>query len=259
MTKKQGTTLPKSRAAMRPRRPSHRPNNRLLAALPDDDYGDLRPYLRTVAINRKDVLVRAGEPLESVYFLNGGVASMTTIFPNGAMVEVASIGNEGMVGIEAFLGLGALAFGESVLQIPDSRTETSAAVLSVKDFRGAITRHGGFEGLIGRYAQFVVAQIMQSTACNALHPIPQRCARWLLETHDRMYHHRFHLSHEFLASMLGVQRPTVTLIAGMLQKAGLISYTHGKVTIVDRTGLEAASCDCFQIIQGHYRRVLPIL
>jgi CRP-like cAMP-binding protein len=110
-------------------------------------------------------------------------------------------------------------------------------VLSVKDFRGAITRRGGFEALIGRYAQFVFAPVMQSTACNALHPVPQRCARWLLDTHDRLYHHRFHLSHEFLATMLGVQRPTVTVIAGILQKAGLISYIHGKVTILDRSGL----------------------
>jgi CRP-like cAMP-binding protein len=244
---------------MQPRRPGRRPNNRLLAALTDDDYAALQPYLRTVSIKRNAVMVKAGEPLESVYFLDGGVASMTTVFPDGTMVEVASIGNEGLVGIEAFLGAGALAFGDSVLQVPDARSDTNAAMLSVKDFRSAITRHAGFEAIIGRYAQFVSAQMMQSTACNALHPVPQRCARWLLQTHDRMYHHQFRLSHEFLASMLGVQRPTVTVVAGELQKAGLIRYTHGKVTILDRTGLEAASCECFQIIQGHYLRVLPML
>jgi CRP-like cAMP-binding protein len=249
--------LSKKTAPTQSRPAGRRPNNRLLAALPDEVYGDVKPYLRTVVINRKEVLARAGERLESVYFLNGGVASMTAISADGAMVEVASIGNEGLVGIEAFLGPEARACGESVLQVPDARTETSAVVLTVKDFRGVITRRGRFEALIGCYAQFVFAQMMQSTACNALHPVPQRCARWLLETHDRMYHHRFHLSHEFLATMLGVQRPTVTVIAGILQDAGLISYTHGKVTILDRTGLEAASCDCFRIIQGHYRRLLP--
>jgi CRP-like cAMP-binding protein len=105
---------------------------------------------------------------------------------------------------------------------------------------------------MGRYTQTVIAQMMQSTACNALHPVQQRCARWLLMTHDRMHEQDFALSHEFLAVMLGVQRPTVTVVAGQLQSAGLIRYTHGRVSVVDRRGLEAASCECYAIIRTRF-------
>ena len=108
---------------------------------------------------------------------------------------------------------------------------------------------------MGRYTQVVIAQMMQSTACNALHRVQQRCARWLLMTHDRMHKQDFHLSHEFLAVMLGVQRPTVSVIAGTLQKAGLISYTHGRVSVRNRKGLEAASCECYSIIRAHFDRL----
>jgi CRP-like cAMP-binding protein len=97
--------------------------------------------------------------------------------------------------------------------------------------------------------------MMQSTACNALHQVPQRCARWLLTTHDRMHEQDFTLSHEFLAIMLGVQRPTVSLVAGALQQAGLIRYTHGRVTVQDRLGLEAAACECYPIVRAHFDRL----
>src|SRR5436853_2771412 len=113
--------------------------------------------------------------------------------------------------------------------------------MSVEDFRWEIGRHGALHDLVGRYTQVIIAQMMQSTACNALHQVPQRCARWLLMTHDRMHEQDFHLSHEFLAVMLGVQRPTVSVVAATLQEAGLIKYTHGHVTVKNRKGLERAS------------------
>ena len=108
---------------------------------------------------------------------------------------------------------------------------------------------------MGRYTQVVISQMMQSTACNALHQVQQRCARWLLTTHDRMHEQDFHLSHEFLAVMLGVQRPTVSIVAGTLQDAGLIRYTHGRVRVLDRKGLERAACECYSIIRGHFDRM----
>ena len=156
-----------------------------------------------------------------------------------------------MLGIEAFLSADAVAPGEAFMQVPD----TNAEMLSVKEFRREVQEHGALHDLMGRYTQVVIAQMMQSTACNALHRVQQRCARWLLMTHDRMHEQDFHLSHEFLAVMLGVQRPTVSVVAGTLQEAGLIPYTHGRVTVRDRQGLEAASCECYPIIRAHFDRL----
>ena len=128
--------------------------------------------------------------------------------------------------------------------------------MSVEDFRREVAGPGAFHEIVGRYVQGLIAQMMQTTACNAVHQVPQRCARWLLMTHDRMHEQDFHLSHEFLAVMLGVQRSTVSVIAGTLQEAGLIRYVHGRVTVRDRTGLEAASCECYPIIRAHFDRLL---
>jgi CRP-like cAMP-binding protein len=237
--------------AERPPPSDGRPKNRLLAALPADDFNRLRPHLQTVPVRARQVLHKIGEPLDVVYFLNGGVASITTTLPDGTMVEAATVGDEGMVGIEAFLNDHPVAPGEVLMQVPD----TNAAMLSVDRFREELARHGALHSLMGRYTEVVIAQMMQSTACNALHQVPQRCARWLLTTHDRMHEQDFHLSHEFLAMMLGVQRPTVTVVAGTLQHAGLIRYIHGRVTVRNRKGLEAASCECYGIVRAHFNRL----
>jgi CRP-like cAMP-binding protein len=227
------------------------PKNRLLAALPADDFDRLRPLLNTVPIRLKQVLQKNGERIEAVYFLNGGVASITTALSDGTMVEAATVGDEGMLGVEAFLSADAIAPGETLIQVPD----TSAEMMGVDDFRREMAKQGAFRDLVGRYTQVVIAQLMQTTACNALHQVPQRCARWLLTTHDRMHEQDFHLSHEFLAVMLGVQRPTVSVVAATLQEAGLIRYTHGHVTVRNRKGLEAASCECYPIIRAHFDRL----
>jgi CRP-like cAMP-binding protein len=227
------------------------PKNRLLAALPADDFDRLRPLLKTVPIRLKQVLQKNGERIEAVYFLNGGVASITTALSDGTMVEAATVGDEGMLGVEAFLSDDAIAPGETLIQVPD----TSAEMMGVDDFRREMAKQGAFRDLVGRYTQVVIAQMMQTTACNALHQVPQRCARWLLTTHDRMHEQDFHLSHEFLAVMLGVQRPTVSVVAATLQEAGLIRYTHGHVRVRNRKGLEAASCECYPIIRAHFDRL----
>ena len=229
--------------------PSRRPKNHLLAALPEKDFRRLLPYMTTVPIRLKQVLQQAGEPLRAVYFLNGGAASIVTLLADGTMVEATTVGNEGMLGIEAFLRVGAVATGQTLMQVPD----TDAERLSVKDFRREAAAGGALHELMGRYTQVMLAQLMQSTACNARHEVPQRCARWLLMTHDRMQKHDFNLSHEFLAVMLGVSRPTVSVAAATLQEAGLIRYTHGRVTVRNRKGLEAASCECYAIIRAHFK------
>ena len=170
--------------------PDERPKNRLLAALPADDFHRLRPYLKTVPIHLKQMLHEKGERLRAVYFPNGGVVSITTRLVKGTMVEAATVGDEGMVGIEAFLSDHAVAPGDAFMQVPD----TNAERMSIEDFRRETGAPGAFRDLIGRYTQVVIAQMMQSTACNALHEVPQRCARWLLTTHDRMHEQDFTLS-----------------------------------------------------------------
>ena len=237
-------------SAVRPP-PDGRPNNRLLAALPTDDFERLRPHLNTVPIRVRQVLYKLGEPLRQVYFPNGGVASITTMLRDGTIVEAATVGDEGMLGIEAFLSKDAVSPGEVLMQVPD----TNAEMISVEEFRRAVAEHGALYELLGRYVQVVIAQMMQSTACNALHQVQQRCARWLLTTHDRMHEQDFTLSHEFLAVMLGVQRPTVSVVAATLQQAGLIRYQHGHVSVLNRGGLEAAACECYPIIRGHFDRL----
>jgi CRP-like cAMP-binding protein len=219
--------------------------------LSDSDFARLQPYLKTIPTRLRQVLQKNGEPVEFVYFLNGGVASITTVLSDGTMVEAATVGDEGMLGLEAFLGDDAIAPGETLIQVPD----TSAEMMGVKDFRREVSDGGVLRTLMGRYAQVVIAQMMQSAACNALHQVQQRCARWLLTTHDRMHEQDFQLSHEFLAVMLGVQRPTVSVVAATLQEAGLIRYVHGRVTVVNREGLEAASCECYPTIRGHFERL----
>jgi CRP-like cAMP-binding protein len=228
-----------------------RPNNRLLAALPADAFRRLAPHLKTIAIRTKQVLHKQGEPLRQVYFPNGGVVSITTVLPDGTTVEAATVGDEGMLGIEAFLSDDAVAPGETLMQVPD----TNAEMLSVEAFRREVAKHGALHHLMGRYTQVFIAQMMQTSACNALHQVQQRCARWLLMTHDRMHKQDFNLSHEFLAVMLGVRRPTVSSIAGTLQDAGLIAYRHGRVKVLNRKGLEATSCQCYPIIRSHFNRM----
>jgi CRP-like cAMP-binding protein len=236
--------------AVRPPPPG-RPKNHLLAALPVKDFRRLLPYLKTVPIHLKQVLHKPGEPLRVVYFLNGGVASLTTLLSDGTMVEATTVGNEGMLGIEAFLSADAVAPGKTLMQVSD----TDAEMLSVEDFRREVSTRGALHNLMGRYTQVIIAQLMQSTACRVRHQVQQRCARWLLMTHDRMHEQDFNLSHEFLAVMLGVRRPTVSIAAAALQEAGLIRYTHGWVTVRSRKGLKMASCECYSSIRAHFDRL----
>jgi len=198
----------------------------------------------------KQVLHPANELVREVFFPNGGVASVTAGMASGAMVEIATVGDEGVVGIDVVFGAERLS-GETMIQVPDTDIE----VLPVAIFKREMERRGPFYECVHRYSQGFMIQMMQSTACMALHPVLERCCRWLLMTHDRMRRDDFLLSHEFLAMMLGATRPTVTVVAGTLQKAGLIKYVHGHMTIVDRAGLENASCECYETVRRHFDRL----
>ena len=159
----------------------------------------------------------------------------------------ATIGDEGVVGVSAMFGDYASA-GETMIQVPD----TDAEMMPADAFRAELDQRGALFECVSRYSHAFIGLVMRSTACMALHPVHERCARWLLMTHDRVHESTFELSHEFLAMMLGSTRPTVTVIAGTLQQAGLITYKHGRMTIKDRAGLEAASCECYAITKSNY-------
>ena len=230
----------------RPVRSANRPpgqNNRnlLLAALPADEYQRIAQSLDTVPLKLKSLIHRAGDPIEHVYFPGGGFCSMVTVLKDGGMVEVATIGREGMVGITAVLD------GNPVSSTSMVQGETDTCYRMKADvFRREMDRRGVFYELMTHYAQALVGFIMQSTACNAVHSVEQRLARWLLMARDRMGSDEFPLTQEFVAMMLGASRPTVTIVASTLQKAGLITYRRGNIKILDGERLEAASCECYR-------------
>jgi CRP-like cAMP-binding protein len=231
----------------RPAAPKNRPPpsgnlNLLLASLPAEDFARLVPFLEVVPLKLKDVLNRPGQPLQHVLFPGGGYVSVLTALEDGSMVEVATIGREGMVGAFAAANGGSLPTAATLVQ---GATDTCYR-MTIAAFRTEMDRRGAFHEVVTRYAHALVGFIMQSTACNAVHSVEQRLARWLLMAQDRMASDDFPLTHEFIATMLGATRPTVTVVAGTLQKAGLIAYHRGHVTILDREGLEAASCECYR-------------
>ena len=223
------------------RPPSAAVQNFLLASLPEVDGERLRRVLEVVPLKLKDLLYKPAEPIDYVYFPGGGFCSIVTVLEDGSMVEVATVGREGMVGVNA---------------LPDGNPPSSATMvqgetdtcyrMTTSNFRREMDRRGAFYELMTRYAQALMGFIMQSTACNAVHSVEQRLARWLLMAQDRMESHEFPLTQEFAAMMLGATRPTVTVVAGTLQRAGFITYHRGHVTIVDREKLEAASCECYR-------------
>ncbi len=216
--------------------------NLLLARLPAADYARLIPTLDVVPLKLKDFLQKPGESLQHVYFPGGGYVSVLTALQDGGMVEVATIGREGMVGAFAATNGGAPGTSATLVQ---GETDTCYR-MTVAAFRAEMAQRGALYELVTQYTSALVGFIMQSTACNAVHSVEQRLARWLLMAQDRMASDDFPLTHEFIAMMLGATRPTVTVVAGMLQKAGLITYHRGHVTILDRERLEAASCECYR-------------
>jgi CRP-like cAMP-binding protein len=217
------------------------PANHLLAALPAVDYARLAPTLGTTDLKLKRFLHTPGEPVDRVYFPGGGFVSVVTVLNDGSMVEVATIGREGMLGMSAALSR----VPPSSAAMVQAETET-CSTMSAEDFRQEMGRRGPFYELLTRYGQALLGVVMQSTACNAVHSVEERLSRWLLMAHDRVGRDDFPLTQEFAAMMLGTSRPTVTVVAGTLQRAGLIKYHRGHVTVVDRENLEGASCECYR-------------
>jgi CRP-like cAMP-binding protein len=224
--------------------------NRLLASLPGVDYRRLLPVLEPVSLPFH-ILLKPGEPLEKIYFPGNGVFSITQIMRNGRTLEVATVGSEGFIGINALFG-GERWLAGALVRVPDQM----ARAMSVSAFEREMNRRGPFSNVVNRYAQGFLAFLMQSVACNALHSVEERCARWLLTTRDRVGRNELPMTQELLAVMLGVRRPSVTLAVSALQRAGLIEYGHKRLLILDRTGLEAASCECYRVVKKSFTRLL---
>jgi CRP-like cAMP-binding protein len=224
--------------------------NRLLRALPLEEYTRLLPQLTPVRLALKQVLIEPDVPIRDVYFLREGVGSMIADEQEGGAVEVGTIGRDGLVGIPVLLGAESMPYRVFV------QVEGHAWRLSADAFRQVVDERRAVRHLFLRYAQYFTDQVSQSVACGQLHTLDERCARWLLMTHDRVEGDAFELTHEFLSLMLSVRRAGVTVAMGVLQAAGVIRYARGRVTILDRPRLEEASCGCYHITRTQLDRLL---
>ena len=227
------------------------PRNRLLAALLPEDLLSLRKHLERVPLVDGTVLFEADAPITHVYFVEAGVVSLTAAFRNGRTAEMATVGQEGVVGISTLLGSDA-AVGRYLVQ-----ASGSALAVEASRFQSALRKTPALLAVCQAYARAFLGQALQTAACNSVHTVEQRCARWLLMSHDRHDSDTFALKQELLAKMLGVCRPTATVGAGALQRAGLIRYSRGVLTVLDRPGLAMASCECYRAIRDHFEHLLP--
>lgn len=216
--------------------------NRLLDALPVADRERLMRLLKPVFLDIRTVLFEPGQAVVSVDFPVNCVVSLVTPFGGGAIVEVATVGNEGIVGVPLVIG-NSLAV-RAICSVAGEVLRTDAST-----YLHEVERGGPLRAVVDDYLQALFGQIAQAAACNRLHSTEQRLSRWLLMSHDRVGVDKFAVTHEFLASLLGSRRATVSLSAEVLQEANLIRYHHGQVTIVDRAGLEAAACECYGTIE----------
>ena len=228
-----------------------KPGNQLLASLSEETLSSLRPHLKPVSLPRGRVLCEFDEPLTRVYFVECGVVSLRAVFDDGTTAEMATVGREGVVGIGALLG------GEFPLGRYVAPMQGMALVVEVSRFRSALQEIPTLRAVCEAYAQAFLRTALQTAACNSVHLVEQRCARWLLMSHDRSDSDTIALTQEYLSEMLGVCRSTVTLAASALQRAGLIHYRRGAITVLDRAGLEGVSCECYGLIRDHHERLLP--
>lgn len=218
--------------------------NLLLLNTPTREWERLYPLLELVRLRLHQVLHEAGESIKSVYFLNNGLGSVLTVLPDGDTVEVGLIGNEGFIGVPVIFG-----FKTSPLRIV-VQSDATAYRVDVQALRKLLPDCPVFEKQLQRFTMILGMQSTQLAACNRLHDVAERLARWLLMSHDRIGGDTMPLTQEFLGQMLGTRRSSVSMAANILQKAGMITYTRGNVTIVNKRKLAEAACDCYEVIQN---------
>lgn len=227
-----------------------RPQNRLLALLPPSVLARLTPHLEPVHLNRKEVLFRAHEPLKVAYFPSTAVVSLVSTLESGQSVEVGLVGRDGLAGTAVFPGLTGMSC-DGVVQIPGFAQRISAEVL-----RREMSANETLHSTIGRFAQVLLVRSMQMSVCNTFHSVEQRCVRWLLTVSDLIDSGDIPMTHDLMASMLGVHRPTITLVLRSLHKGGLVTEKRGLILIRDRRRLEKACCECYRVMRDEQRRLL---
>ena len=231
-------------------RPDRPDRNHILAALPPGDYRRVASKLEPAPFGKRQPLHERDKPISHVYFPRTGVASIVARMSEGGTIEVATIGNEGVVGLSAYLGNGRSSM-EVFVQIPGE-----AVRMSSRAFRQELRTGTALRDVIRRYTQALITQIGQSAACNRAHSTVDRCARWLLTTHDRVPGDEYSLTQEFLGEMLGVRRAGVTVAAGQLKRRHLVDYRRGRIRILDRKGLEKAACECYALIRSEHEHLV---
>ena len=222
--------------------------NRLLASLPEEDHRRISPHLRTVPLQRNQSLLRQGQPVQEIIFPVRGVCSLIKTTENGHSIEIIGIGADGAVGASVAWGQPETA-ADVVVQIADD----AALSLPVEVFKGELQRRGGaLAGLIARYCRVFTMQLMQASACTALHSAEQRCCRWLLTTQHRIQSDTFSITQNMLATALGLRRPTVTLIMADLHLSRVVEYSRARIKVLDRTALLARACACCPSLSPHH-------
>ncbi len=230
-------------SAKKPREPGEPASNRVLAALTSQEYQRVLPHLEPFKLSFGEILYEPGDLIKHVYFPNSGIVSLLSMVEERSTLEVGVVGNEGMVGIPVFLGARnshnrALVQGEGM-----------AMRMKSDSLRKQIKQTGALSDLLLRYTNSLLSQVSQTAACNRFHTVNERLARWLLMTNDRVRSDEFRLTQEFLSHMLGVRREGVTGAARAFQQKNLIRYVRGHITILNREGLEAASCKCYEFVK----------
>ena len=236
-----------------PPNPRH---NHLLAALPEGEYAHLSTHLELVPLPLGLALYESGEGLSHVYFPSDAIVSLLYVMENGASAEIAVVGREGIVGIALFMG-GETMPNRAVVQSAGHAYRLKGQILKQELARFGGRRQGALQPLLLRYTMALLTQMAQTAVCNRHHTVDQQLCRWLLLSLDRLPSNQLHMTQELIANMLGVRREGVTEAAGRLQAAGLIRYSRGHITVLDRPGLEARVCECYEVVRKEFQRLLP--
>lgn len=224
--------------------------NRLLARLPRADRERVLARCEKLSLDIEKVLYEVGGPMDHVYFPLSGMISMVISAEEGATIEVGVVGKEGLLGTGVALGSDR-SHVRAVIQVAGAFLR-----MKTRDFHAELKRSDALKDLVHRFAEALTIQISQSVVCNRAHPVEERICRWLLMAHDRAGDSRMRLTQQFVSEMLGIRRPSVTVAAGLLQKAGLIGYSRGTVTVLDRPGLEQGACECYAVAKSGLERLM---
>ena len=224
--------------------------NFLLAALPDDEFARVKSKLESVSFKLGEVLYESGDKMDYVYFPTTAIVSLLYVMENGATAEIGIVGNDGLIGVSLFMG------GDTTTSRAIIQSAGAAFRMKANDLKAEFALGGAFQMMLLRYTQALMTQISQTAVCNRLHAVEQQLCRWLLLSHDRLDSDKLVMTHDLISNMLGVRREGITLAAQKLAKRKLIKNMRGTITVIDRQGLEEAVCECYEVVNDEYNRLL---